>query len=129
MDVRGVFQFDLLRGESGGQQSVQRLLGRPGTGSAGGPANTGHARHRSVPLLPGSIISSSWSSSDAPLSSTFCRKQLELLVSLTFTFTFRFGAFRRFYPKRLTISTFVRRWRNNISVDTVRMFIDPSAEH
>ena len=37
---------------------------------------------------------------------------------------------RHFYRKRLTISTFARRKRdNNISVGTVRMFIEPSAKH
>ena len=37
-----------------------------------------------------------------------------------------FRAFsRRFYAKRLTICTFVRRRCNNIAVGTVRMFIEP----
>ena len=48
------------------------------------------------------------------------------------TLTFTFRAFsRRFYPERLTISTFVRRKRNNnlsLSVQ-LGMFIEPSAKH
>ena len=45
---------------------------------------------------------------------------------LTFTFT----AFSRcLYQKQPTISTFVRRRRSNISVGTVRIFIEPSAKH
>jgi hypothetical protein len=50
---------------------------------------------------------------------------------LLLTFTFR--AFSRcFYPKRLTIRTFVRRKRNNISLapgGTVEMFIELRAKH
>ena len=41
------------------------------------------------------------------------------------TFTFKFRAMTRcFYPKGLAISTFVRKRKNNISVGTVKMFIE-----
>ena len=42
----------------------------------------------------------------------------------TFTFTFK-ALSRRFYKKRLTISTFVRRKKQCISVGAERMFIEP----
>ena len=48
------------------------------------------------------------------------------LITLTFTFTFR--AFSRcFHPKRLTISTFIRRKgkkKQYFAVGTVKMFIE-----
>ena len=60
------------------------------------------------------------------------RSVFELFWVLRFTFTFIFRAFgKRFYPKRLTIRTLVIRRRNNkhIAVGTVRLFIEPTAEH
>ena len=45
---------------------------------------------------------------------------------LTLAFTFRVFR-RRFYPKRLTISTFIL--RRCFAVGTIRMFIEPRAKH
>ena len=53
-----------------------------------------------------------------------------ILVSITHAFTF--GEFsRRFYPKRLTMSTLVRKRRKQqyIAVGIARMFVEPSAKH
>ena len=57
-----------------------------------------------------------------------CHPEDAFYKSIHITFTFTFRAFsRRFYPKRLTISTFVKEVHQYIAVGTERMFIEPSA--
>ena len=86
----------------------------------------------SVPLgwvpFPTSCIPTRLATSSVPKTSPF---QLPGWYPVIFTFTFTFRAFsRHFKPKRLTVSTFVRRKRIKlcISVGRVKMFIETSTK-